>query len=97
MKTPLIERMEKSKAPKTWIAEVAKLKRLLEDRELEVEEYGSIIGTLAPQKEDLLEALEAIAEGKGVYSLDKFTHANNIIENLISIAKQAIAKAKEEA
>ena len=44
---------------------------------------------------DLLKALEEIAEGKGVYSLDKFTHATNVIENLTTIAKQAISKAKE--
>ena len=44
---------------------------------------------------DLLEALEEIAEGKGAYSLDKLTHAKNVIENLTTIAKQAMAKAKE--
>lgn len=44
---------------------------------------------------DLLEALEEIAKGTGAYSLDKLTHAHNIIDNLVTIAKHAIGGTTE--
>ena len=43
---------------------------------------------------ELLEALKEIAKGEGPYSMDRLTHANNTIENMIAIAQQAIAKAE---
>ena len=53
MKTPLIERMEKAKAPKTWIREVQtkdnRIERLLEIKET----YLNTIDRLAREKEQL--------------------------------------------
>lgn len=43
---------------------------------------------------DLLAALEEIAKGEGVFSLDQLTHANNTIENMQKIALDAIAKSE---
>jgi len=37
------------------------------------------------------EALKEIAEGKGRYSEDRLTHAQNTIEDMIKIAKDAIS------
>ena len=42
---------------------------------------------------DLLEALQDIAKGEGPYSRDQLKHAENVIEQSISIAEAAIAKA----
>ncbi len=53
MKTPLIERMEKRKAPKSWIAEVAKLQRTINEKDVKIEEYSNIIDVLAVEKEYL--------------------------------------------
>ena len=53
---PLIERMEKGKAPKTWIAEVAKLQRTIEEKDERIEEYGNIIDALARKVEALQES-----------------------------------------
>ena len=39
----------------------------------------------------MLEALIEITEGKGRYSTDRLTHANNTIEDMIQLAKDAIA------
>ena len=39
----------------------------------------------------LLEALKEIAEGKGPYSMDRLKHADNTIQNMIKLAKDAIA------
>ena len=53
MKTPLIERMEKKGAPKTWIREVQtknnRIEQLLELKE----EYLNVIDLLAREKEQL--------------------------------------------
>ncbi len=58
MKTPLIERMEKAKAPKAWIREVQtkdnRIKQLLELKET----YLNIIDRLAREKEQLEGRLE---------------------------------------
>ena len=45
---------------------------------------------------DFVAALEEIAKGEGAYSRDQLTHANNTIENMLSIAEKAIKKAKGE-
>ena len=42
---------------------------------------------------DLYEALKEILEGKGRYSMNRLTHAENTIEDMKELAKQAIAKA----
>ena len=44
----------------------------------------------------LLEALEKIAEGKGRFSMDRLTHAENTIEDMKELAKSASAKAQEK-
>lgn len=44
---------------------------------------------------DLLEALIEISKGDGPYDMDKLKHASNCIENMKSIAEQAIKKATE--
>lgn len=38
------------------------------------------------------EALKAIAEGKGAYSMDRMTHAENTIRDMVALAKEALAK-----
>jgi len=43
---------------------------------------------------ELLEALEEIAEGRGRYNQDPLQHASNCIEDMVSIAKEAIKKAR---
>ena len=59
MKTSLIERMKKAKAPKTWIREVQtkdnRIEQLLELKE----EYLNVIDLLAREKEQLEDMLEA--------------------------------------
>ena len=42
----------------------------------------------------LLEALQEITEGKGRFSLDHLTHAENTIEDMKEIARAAIAAAE---
>jgi hypothetical protein len=44
--------------------------------------------------DDLLEALEEIARREGAYSRDPLTHAENTIDNMERIARDAIAKAQ---
>lgn len=44
--------------------------------------------------DNLLAALEDIAEGKGPYSRNQLTHAWNCIEEMKATAQAAIAKAK---
>lgn len=39
----------------------------------------------------LLEALKEIAIGRGSYSMDKLTHAENTIEDMKALANEAIA------
>ncbi len=39
----------------------------------------------------LCDALREIAQGRGAFSLDHFTHANNAIENMKRIANEALA------
>ena len=41
---------------------------------------------------ELLYALKEIAKTEGPYSRDPLTHAENVIENMASIANKAIAK-----
>ena len=36
------------------------------------------------------DALREIADGEGAYSSDRLTHAENVIENLVGIAKEAL-------
>lgn len=43
---------------------------------------------------ELLEALKKIAEGKGPFSSDRLTHAENTIEAMRELARAAIAKAE---
>ena len=43
---------------------------------------------------ELYQALKEISEGKGRYSTDPLTYASNVIEDMITIAKQALAKAE---
>ena len=47
MMKPLTERMEKASAPKTWIAEVAKLDRTIEEKQSMIEEHLEVIDALA--------------------------------------------------
>ena len=44
---PLIERMEKGKAPKAWIAEVAKLQKTIKEKDALLAEYLEVIDALA--------------------------------------------------
>jgi hypothetical protein len=48
-KTPLIERMEKAGAPKTWILEVLKFARELKEAKDKANEYLGVIDELARQ------------------------------------------------
>lgn len=50
-KTPLIQRMEKAGAPKTWISEVRKIQAALAKCEQSRTEYIDIIDVLAQQLE----------------------------------------------
>ena len=43
-------------------------------------------------KYDMYEALQEIAEGKGRYSMDKLTHAENTIDAMKELATKALAK-----
>ena len=45
------------------------------------------------QNATLLKALKEISWGEGVWNTDRLTHAENIIENMVLIAKQALALA----
>ena len=47
----LVERMKKKNAPKTWIREVEQMEHKREKLEELIEEYSSIIDTLARQLE----------------------------------------------
>jgi len=49
---------------------------------------------LAHKLDDALKALKEIAKTEGAYSRDPLTHAENVIENMASIANKAIAKAE---
>ena len=51
-----------------------------------------IIGELEAENAELLAALMEIAKGKGAFSMDSMTFANNTIENMKEIAEAAIAK-----
>jgi hypothetical protein len=51
---------------------------------------------LAYQVATLREALEAIEEGKGVYSRNPIIYAVNTLENMTSIARAALAATKEQ-
>ena len=48
------------------------------------------------QANELLEALKEIAKGEGAFDMDRLKHAANVIESVISIAKEAIKKAINE-
>lgn len=54
------------------------------------------IAMAAEREQQLLDALEEIAEGRGRFSMDKFTHARNTIEDMKELALNAIALAKRE-
>ena len=47
VKRSLIERMENLKAPKTWIAEVTKLGKIIEEKDALLAEYLEVIDALA--------------------------------------------------
>ncbi len=49
--------------------------------------------TAAPE---LLDALHEITKGEGAFSRDRFTHAQNTIDNMKAIAFTAIAKVEAE-
>lgn len=44
---------------------------------------------------DLVAALREIAKGEGAFNRDPLTHAENTIENMKSIARAALAKARD--
>jgi len=54
----------------------------------------NINAVLKQQNAERLEALKEIAKTEGPYSRDPLTHAENVIENMASIANKAIAKAE---
>ena len=56
-------------------------------------ETGKTPRQLADENKELLEALQEIKKGEGAYNMDKYEHANNTIENMKSLATQAINKA----
>ena len=43
---------------------------------------------------ELLEALKEITKGEGRFDMDRLRHAGNVIEDMKSIAEQAIKKVK---
>jgi hypothetical protein len=45
---------------------------------------------------ELLEALRKIEQGEGRFSRDPLTHASNTIEDMIAVARAAIAKAEAQ-
>lgn len=61
-KTPLTERMEKAKAPKTWIREVKTKDNRIERLFELLEEYLNIIDLLAREKEQLETENGALSE-----------------------------------
>ena len=57
-----------------------------------LDELLSELVKLETQNAELLDALKEIAKTEGPYSRDPLTHAENVIENMASIANKAIAK-----
>jgi len=55
-------------------------------------DYLDAFEELLQENADLLNALKEIAKTEGPYSRDPLTHAENVIENMASIANKAIAK-----
>lgn len=54
MKKSLTERMEnRTRTPKSWIAEVKKLQQTIKKRNEKIAEYGDIIDVLARKVEEL--------------------------------------------
>ena len=51
----------------------------------------AILALLQDEVKELVEALEEIKKGEGAYSQDHLTHANNTIENMKSIAEEALS------
>lgn len=43
----------------------------------------------------MLEALKEIAEGRGPYNIDPLKHADNCIQSMVQLAKEAITKVGE--
>ena len=56
-------------------------------------ETGHTPRQLAEQKAELLEALKEITKGEGRFDMDRLIHASNTIEDMKSIANEAIKKA----
>lgn len=51
---------------------------------------GAELTRLREENQRLRQALEEIAKGEGPYSRDQLTHAGNVIDNLTTLAKQAL-------
>ena len=67
--------------------------RLIAEAGTVANETGKTPRQLADENKELLEALQEIKKGEGAYNMDKYEHANNTIENMKSLATQAINKA----
>ena len=52
------------------------------------------IAVLEAENDKLLEALKEIAKCEGEYSTDSLKFAENVIENIVAIAEEAIRKAE---
>ncbi len=57
-KRTLIERMTRRKAPKSWIAEVKSIYRMLNEKNIMIGERTILIDTLAREKETLVTRLD---------------------------------------
>ena len=62
-----------------------------EEHEVSLEEVNgnATLMALAPK---MYEALQKIAEGKGAYSMDRLTHAENTIEDMKTLAQEVLAR-----
>ena len=57
-KRTLIERMERRKAPKSWIIEIAKMYVTIDAKTEIIDEFASLIDVLAREKETLVTKLD---------------------------------------
>lgn len=72
--------------PKKYIQELSEREEL----GITIDTMFESIAKLQAENERLKEALKEILEGKGRYSSDKFTHAINTIDDMKTIAKEAL-------